>query len=110
MIGTKWSLNRSVVQGIWALLGRPLIDLFATRDNNKLPTFASLYPEEMAYAIDALSILWDGMWAYAYPPTLLLPQVLQRVSTESVGLILIAPWWLKRVWSLDLLELSLVPP
>ena len=110
VIGTEWSLHHSVVQAIWGLWGRPLIDLFATRENNKLPTFVSPYPDEMAFATDALSLSWNGLWAYAYPPTPLLPRVLAKVRSETVELILVAPWWPKQVWSLDLLELSLEPP
>ena len=110
VIGTEWSLHHSVVQSMWALWGRPLIDLFATRDNNKLPTFVSPYPDEMAFATDALAISWNGMWAYAYPPTQIIPAVLAKVKRDAVEMIMVAPWWPKKVWSLDLLELSLERP
>ena len=69
VIQTEWSLNPRVVEAIWALWGRPHIDLFATSDNHKIDTFVSPFPDELAWATDAMSISWQGMWAYAFPPT-----------------------------------------
>ena len=86
--------------------GGPHIDLFATRDNWKIDTYVSLFSDEMAWATDALSILWTGMWAYAFPPALLLPKVLWKVREERSDILLVTPWWPKREWSLDLVELS----
>ena len=37
-----------------------------------------------AYAIDSLSIKWDNMWGYAYPPISLVPQVLQKIRLKAV--------------------------
>ena len=50
------------------------------------------------------------MWAYAFHPFPLVPKVLDRIRKEPVEIILVAPWWPKRVWSLDLLELSVELP
>nr|KAG5701148.1 hypothetical protein BaRGS_002624 [Batillaria attramentaria] len=49
--------------------GKPLIDLFATRWNCKLPTFISPVPDPPAWACDALATSWENMIGYAYPPT-----------------------------------------
>nr|KAG5685331.1 hypothetical protein BaRGS_003222 [Batillaria attramentaria] len=51
--------------------GKPLIDLFATRWNCKLPTFISPVPDPPAWACDALASSWENMVGYAYPPTCL---------------------------------------
>nr|KAG5694285.1 hypothetical protein BaRGS_032003 [Batillaria attramentaria] len=51
--------------------GKPLIDLFATRWNCKLPTFISPVPDPQAWACDALATSWENMFGYAYPPTCL---------------------------------------
>ena len=48
--------------------GHPNIDLFATRLNNRLPLFVSPIPDSKALAIDAMSMNWDGIHAYAFPP------------------------------------------
>ena len=110
VIATEWSLCPRVAEAIWALWGRPHVDLFATRDNFKIVTFVSPFPDELAWATDAMSIPWTGMWAYAFPPIPLLPMVLRKIREELSEVLLVAPWWPKREWSLDLLELSVEPP
>ncbi len=47
-----------------------------------------------------------GMFAYAYPPTAILKQVLQKIREDSCHVILIAPYWPAQVWFVDLMELS----
>ena len=47
----------------------PASDLFATRFNNKVPLFVSPVPDPMATAVDALSLSWEDLDAYAFPPT-----------------------------------------
>ena len=110
VFNTEWSLHPNVIQALWSRWGCPLVDLFATSENFKLPVYVSPYPDPQAWATDALSISWAGLWAYAYPPTPLIPKVLLKVRQEPVELILIAPWWPKRAWTVDALALSLEPP
>ena len=110
VIGTEWSLHPGVVQALWARWGMPHVDLFATESNHKLPVYVAPGPDPQALAVDALAQSWDGMWAYAYPPTVLVPKVLRKVREHTCELIFIAPWWPKKEWSLDLLELSVEPP
>ena len=57
----KWSLSQSWVELVFQRLGRPLIDLFAKEVNAKLPTFCSWSFHPHAWAIDALSLSWDGL-------------------------------------------------
>ena len=110
VIGTEWSLHPTVVQAMWTRWGTPHLDLFATRWNHKLPVFVSPVPDPLAFAVDALAIDWNGMWAYAFPPLPLIPQVLRKIRDEQAEIILVAPWWPKKDWALDLLELSVEPP
>ena len=99
-----------MVELIWALWGRLHIDLFITRDNHKLLAFLSQFLDAMAWATDAMSLSWKGMWTYAFPLFPLVPKVLVKIRAELVEIILVALWWPKRVWSLNLLELSMEPP
>ena len=46
--------------------------------------YCSLDRAPAAYAIDSLSIKWDNMWGYAYPPISLIPQVLQKIRLKAV--------------------------
>ena len=63
----------------------PRIDLFATRLNNQLPTFVSLFHDPLAWAVDAMSLSWEGMLAYAFPPIPLLLKVLLKMEKDLLG-------------------------
>nr|KAG5710727.1 hypothetical protein BaRGS_035129 [Batillaria attramentaria] len=77
ILHTEWSLSPSAFQSICQRWDRPHVDLFATRWNHKLPLFVSPVPDPQAWAVDALSIPWDGLFAFAYPPAVLIPKILQ---------------------------------
>lgn len=110
VIGSEWSLNPKVVSIIFQKWGQPHIDLFATRDNYKIPTFVSPFPDPMAWGTDALAMSWAGLWAYAFPPIQLLPKVLRKIREEQVEIILVSPFWPAKTWTTELLELCLEPP
>ena len=68
-IQTEWSLLPDVFQRLCSKWHRPQIDLFATRFNHKLPLFVSPVPDTLAVAVDALTLPWEDLDAYAFPPT-----------------------------------------
>jgi hypothetical protein len=107
---SEWSLHPQVVRQIFHLWGTPLIDLFATSQNNKLPVYISPLPDPKALDEDALSRSWEGMWAYAYPPTTVLRVVMEKITQVNCELILIAPAWPGQTWYQDLLDLSVDHP
>ena len=78
-IQTEWSLLPEVFQAICSRWHRPQIDLFATRFNNKLPLFVSPIPDPLATAVDALSLPWYDLDAYAFPPTAILSNVVEKL-------------------------------
>ena len=106
----EWSLCPQVTRQVWRLWGQPHLDLFATADNAKLPSYVSPLPDPAAWATDALSFSWRQMWLYAYPPVPLLSQVLQKVINEPCEMILIAPAWPTQSWFPLLLHLSIDHP
>lgn len=106
VIPTEWKLHPQVVQALFQLWGTPKLDLFATRFNNQLPLFVSPLQDSRACAVDALSLPWEGLWAYAFPPPPLLSLVLSKVAQEGAELILIAPLWPAQPWFPRLLELT----
>ena len=65
-IQTEWSLLQEVFQATCSRWHRPQIDLFATRFNNKLPLFVSPVPDPLASAVDALTLPWEDLDAYAF--------------------------------------------
>jgi hypothetical protein len=54
-------------------------------------------PDHLAYAIDALTIPWNNMFAYADPPICLIPKILQHITQYNCQLILIAPHCQRRI-------------
>ena len=110
MLHTEWSLSPETFKWVKSLWDAPMIDLFATRWNHKLPTFVSPVPDPMAFAVDALSISWNGMVAYAFPPTVLVPKVVAKARESQAVVILIAPFKWEKIWTTDLLSLATHPP
>ena len=51
---TEWTLNNRVLNKLFCLRGKPMIDLFASEDNNKMQVFCTWFPSQKAYAVDAL--------------------------------------------------------
>lgn len=107
---TEWSLHPSIVQTIFQILGTPNIDLFATKSNHKLQVYCSPIPDPLAYACDSLSINWTGMFAYAFPPPILVPKVLLKVRKETCTLLLVAPYAPHQSWFPQILELLIEIP
>ena len=107
---TEWSLHKSVVHQIFQTWGFPLIDLFASAENRQTQIFCSWIPHPEALALDALSISWENMFGYAYPPICLIPKVLQHITQFQCQIILIAPRWPRRHWYTQLLQLLVACP
>ena len=110
ILHTEWSLNPQVFRDVTQVFSKPHVDLFATRWNHKLDVFVSPVPDPQAWAIDALSIDWTGMFAYAFPPTVLVPKVLEKVSRTNCELLLIAPLRWRKPWISLLLSLCKEEP
>jgi len=105
LLPSEWTLHQEVTNQIFFKFGYPLVDLFATRHNHRLPLYVSPVYDPAAWAIDALSFAWDQLDSYAYPPPILIPQILGKIRVSSCRILLIAPWWPRRSWFNDLLSL-----
>jgi hypothetical protein len=46
--------------------------------------------DSLVFAVDAMSLSWDGMFAYAFPPFRFLLQVLLKIKQSDCKIILIA--------------------
>ena len=86
-IQTEWSLHPEFFQALWSRWHQPEVYLFATRFNTKLPQFVSLVPELQAWAVDALSLSWEDLDPYAFPPSW-------------------AKWWPNMPWFWNLVAVS----
>ena len=110
VIPSEWSLHPQIVKRIFQVWHTPMIDLFATKRNAKLPTYVSPVPDPEAWAEDALSLNWKGLIAYAYPPPAIMTKVLEKILQEECQVILIASAWPTQAWFTLLLDLSIDHP
>ena len=107
---TEWSLSPQIFKQISKLWESPQVDLLATSLKKKLPTYVSPILDPQAWAVDALNIPWENLVAYAFPPTALLPKVVQKLQSQTCRIILIAPGWPTKPWFWDLVVMSLDIP
>ena len=106
-IQTEWSLHPAVFQAVCSRWHQPQVDLFATRFNNKLPQFVSPVPDPQASAVDALSLAWEDLDPYAFPPAAILGKVVEKLQDYPCNrIILIAPGWPNMPWFWDLVAMS----
>jgi ribonuclease HI len=111
LLPTEWTLHQDLVRLIFNHWSPPLLDLFATRFTTRLPVFVSPVPDPEAWEVDALSISWENLDAYAFPPHVILTSVLRKFrETKSCRLILVAPRVETFSWFPTLQELTVEPP
>ena len=109
-IPTEWSLNQEIANKIFQIMDFPSIDLFATRLNHRLPLYVSPIPDQKALSIDAISMDWNRIHAYAFPPFHLIQTVINKIRISQCKIVLIAPLWPDRPWFPELLGLLVSPP
>ena len=86
--------HQSVFKALRITWDTPNLDLFATRLNNRLPVFGSPMADPLAVDVDAMSMSWKGMFAYAFPPFVMLGRVLEKVLKDHpCEMILVTPKW-----------------
>ena len=75
------------------------VDAFATAETTQLQRYWSRFPEMSAAATDALDQDWgrEGH-VYAFPPPLLIPQVLHKAQAERATVTLVTPQWETQPW------------
>ena len=94
-LNTEWSLDQSVVNCIFQMLYFPNVDLFVTRFNHKLPLYVSPVPDNQVLGIDTLSMNWNNLHAYAFPPKILISStgILTKIRQSRCRITLIASLW-----------------
>ncbi len=103
--GNEWCLSRTWAVFIFSLYGRPMIDLFATEENARLPLFVTRGFNPQAWRTDVLSFDWTGLQAYASPPLCLIQKVLTAFDSVNTDVLLVAPCWPNKPWFPCLLKL-----
>ena len=111
VIPTEWTLHPRVCQALFEIWGTPVVDLFATSLNRRLPVYCSPVPDPMAWQVDAFTIPWDDLEVYAFPPVATLRLVINRVlMSRRLHMTLVAPMWPQQEWYPDLLDLLVEEP
>ena len=112
---TDWKLCPAVFRQINQRLGPLEVDLFASRLTCQLRQFVSWRPDPMAISMDAFTLDWAELKAYANPPWSLIGRVLAQTHLQQAELVLVVPVWKVQEWYPVLLEMLveiplLIPP
>ena len=99
-------LHQQIFNQISRVWHTPMVDLFATQLNFKLPIYVSPVPDRKAWKVDALNICWEGLDGYVFSPVAILPQVIQKIITYPCRMIVLAPGWPGMPCFWDLVDLS----
>ena len=97
LLPSERTLHQEVANQIFLTFDCVLVDLFATRDNNRLPLYVNPVYDAAAWAADALSFAWDQLVAYAYPPPILIPHS-RESQCERLPDSPCRPCWPRRPW------------
>ena len=103
-VNTEWSLNPEIASLIWPIWGMPHLDLMATSLNHQLPIYVSPFPDPQAHAVDAMSLSWERLDGYVFPPWPLIHRVLLKMQLHHCMLTAIVPRWPNSPWFPLLLE------
>ena len=106
MKSVEWALSQRTADQIFNHWGVPMVDLFATALNRKVPVYCSRVPDPLALRAAALQLPWvEGLY-YMFPPplSLTLPS-LCKIRREEAEVIAILPWWPNRGWFPLILDL-----
>ena len=97
---TEWALNDHAFDIICSKFGKPDIDLFASRLNNKLTPYCSWEPDPNSIQADSFSIDWGRFdICYAFPPFNMVGHVIQKMARDNVAtLLLVCPNWPGQYW------------
>lgn len=95
---TEYTLSNSAFREIRNRLGRPEIDLFATRTNAKCRRYISWSRDPASYAVDAFTVDWSQYFFYAFPPFAIVLRVLRKIKDDRARGIVIVPYWPAQVW------------
>ena len=95
---SEWRLHPAAVHLIWAHFGKARVDLFALKESGHCPLWFSLCGNEASLGVDALAHVWPQGLLYAFPPTSLIPAVLENMRRENLDVLLVAPRHHKAPW------------
>ena len=94
----EWEIPQDTFNDIMSKFGKPTIDMFASRHNNKLTNYVSWKADTHAFAIDAFNMSWNKELIYCFPPFSLIGKVLKKMDEDKAEAIMIVPQWSTQTW------------
>ena len=94
----EWTLNPILAEYIFAQLGKPDIDLFASANNALCNTYASYRYECKAMFTDAFSKCWKDLNAHMFPPFSLIARTIRKIKADCCSGVLVVPDWPTQPW------------
>ena len=95
---TEWMLNPLLFRQVTQRLGKPEVDLFASRINRQVQKYFAWQPEPEALVIDAFTVPWDHKLNYAFPPFSIVGKTLAKIQRDKSTTILVFPDWPTQTW------------
>ena len=101
----EWQLDASTFNTICNILGKPDIDLFASRTNHKLDVYCAWRKDPEASFVDAFTLNWqDFNLSYIFPPFSLMGRCIQKLQGDVAEAIVVAPLWPQQLWFPNLMR------
>lgn len=97
-IDTEYQLSNYAFANIIQSFGKPEIDLFASRINNKCEKYISWFPDPNSSLIDAFTTSWSTYYFYAFPPFSCITRALEKIIQEKALGIMVVPNWPSQPW------------
>ena len=107
---SNWKLQTAMFDHIEKIFGEVQVDLFAERINAQKPKYVSWKPDPGAMAMDAFSLNWSQISAYAFPPFCLIGRCLAKIRKDQATVVIIAPVWPGQPWYATLLGMVICQP
>lgn len=94
----EWDLNKGAFKEICRRFRTPAVDLFAMERNCQVPKFFARRRCNKALGTDALTSTWLQHLLYTFPPIQIISLVIQTVTQQQAEVIIVAPYWPRRLW------------
>ena len=95
---SEWKLCPTVFQQICSHLGKPLLDLLASRLCHQLSRSIAWRRDPQSVATDAFQQDWKYQFLYAFPPFSMIGRVLRKVQKDQTNMIIVTPAWQSQSW------------